>query len=457
MSVTESLARWAADLDLQDVPARTRDAATAHLLDGLGTAVAAARLRMAEPATRVALSLGGPPEATVIGTTQKISAPAAALAAGALVHALDFDDTHAAGLVHPTAVTLPAALAVGESTGATGAEVLRAAVIGFEVVCRVSMAAPHGFHSRGIHATHACGTIAAAAVASALMGLTAAQTVDALGIAGSASGGLLEFLDTPASTKALHPGTASLNGILAARLAVEGATGPASVLEGRFGLWAALSDKPADGAVALRGLGSAWETERIGFKPYPACQLSHASIDALRSVLDQLDGAATVRSVTADVHPDCVPIVCEPRADKVRPTSAYAAKFSLPWTLAALLTDGDLTVDTYAAASIARPEVSALADRIDVRVVDPGVVAADAPGRVLVRTDSGTVEGRVTRSTGGPDTPLSAPELAQKLRSCCGGSPLADELAESMRGLEKLPNLHHVLDLTARAAKEEAR
>ncbi|UMG93695.1 MmgE/PrpD family protein [Nocardioides sp. TF02-7] len=265
--IAEELAAWATGP--VTVPDAVRACATRHLVDGTGTALAAVRLGAAEPAVTVARGLGGPAEATIIGTDARVSAPAAALANGTLVHALDFDDTHAGGLVHATAVVLPAALAVGQERAASGREVLDAAVVGYEVACRVAAAAPHRFHARGLHATMVAGVFSSAAVAARLYGLSPQQATAALGIAGSQAGGLLAFLGSAASTKQLHPGMASHAGVLAARLAAAGATGPETVFDGPHGVFDALAGGQADPASIVAGLGSTWETERIGIKPYP--------------------------------------------------------------------------------------------------------------------------------------------------------------------------------------------
>ena len=336
-----------------------------------------------------------------------------------LFRSLDFDDTHAGGLVHATAVVLPVAIAVGEQVHASGSDVLVAAVIGYEVVCRVAAASPHGFHARGLHATQVAGTLAAAAVAARLMRLDAATTTHALGIAGSSSGGLLEFLTTGASTKQLHPGSAALNGILAARLAAAGATGPSTVLEGPHGIYAALSARDADVESVVDGLGSTWETQRITIKPYPSCQLMHVTLDAVREVLP-LDPADVVE-IVAHVHPDSASIVCEPAAVKVEPRTSYDAKFSLPWSVAALVVDGSVGIATYDLESIARPGVVDLARRVRTQVSSGEGVAADADGHVVVRLrDGATLEGRVPRSTGGPDAPLSDDALVTKFLGTSG-------------------------------------
>lgn len=445
--IARDLATWALDLD--EVPAQVRQAAVRHLLDGFGNIVGGHRAGSAAPAVAVALGLGGPSESTIFGTTTKVSAPAAALANGTLVHALDFDDTHAGGLVHATAVVLPAAFAVGEQVGATGEEILLAAVVGYEAACRIAGAAPHGFHARGLHATMVAGVFSSALVASRLTGLTLEQTVNALGIAGSQAGGLLAFLGTGASTKQLHPGFASQSGIIAARLAAAGATGPETVFDGPHGVFDALATGDVDAASITADLGQRWETSRIGIKPYAACQLSHVTLDALQVVLDtETFTGAEVESITAQVHPDSASVVCDTSRDLTRPASPYAAKFSLPWSAAALVTDGGITLETFEPESIARDVVAQLATKVIVEVTSGEGFAADAPGHVVVAlTDGRRIEGAVSRSAGGPDNPLSDEALHRKFEgNVTAGSA---ELIAAIRAFPDQPSLAHLLAAVA--------
>ncbi|HET6154111.1 MAG TPA: MmgE/PrpD family protein [Marmoricola sp.] len=444
--IATGLALWATSPIT--VPDDVRAAALRHLLDGVGTAIGGVRSGTAQPAVDVAIGLGGPGEATVLGTATRVSAPAAALANGTLVHALDFDDTHAGGLVHATAVVLPAAFAVGQQVGASGRQVLEAAVVGYEAVTRIASAAPHGFHARGLHATAVAGVFSSALVAARLCGLDAATAAHALGIAGSQAGGLLAFLGTGATTKQLHPGLASQSGIIAARLAAAGATGPEWVFEGRNGLYEALATGEVDTTVVLAGLGETWETTRIGIKPYPACQLSHATLDAVRD-------ARAIRGFTADevvsidavVHPDSAPTVCPDDRDLAHPSSGYAAKFSLPWSVAALVVDGELGVAQFEPDSVARPDVADLATRVHWTLAGTGH-AADAPGSVRVTLSDGTVvEGAVERSAGGPSDPLTDDQLVAKFNGNAG--PGADQVVELVRALDALDSLEPLLDAIA--------
>jgi len=458
--IAPQLAAWA--VGPLSIPDEVTHAALRHLLDGLGNAVAGARAGAALPALTVATGLGGPAEATILGTATRVSAPAAGLANGTLVHALDFDDTHAGGLVHSTAVVLPAALAVGEQVGASGREVLEAAVVGYEVACRVAAAAPNGFHAGGLHATMVAGVFSSAAVAARLMGLDAATTTHALGIAGSQAGGLLAFLATGASTKQLHPGFASQSGILAARLAAAGATGPESVFDGPHGVYDALAPASVaagivDTGVLLRGLGSDdaadWETTRIGIKPWPTCQLAHVTMAAAQLALAEAGvDAGEVAAIHAQVHPDSATVVCAPDRDLTRPASAYAAKFSLPWSVAALLLDGAVGVDTYAETHLSRSEISELAARVSWEITAGAGVAADAAGHVeLTLRDGRAVVGRLDRSPGGGSNPLSDAELFTKFAGNVG--ELAEDLASAVRALPDSADLTLLLTLAARAAE----
>lgn len=454
-----ALAEWGVALRDDDVPGGIREAAIRHLADGFGTAAAAVRSGAVAPAVEAARRLGGPAESTLLGSSERIGSAAAALASGALVHALDFDDTHTGGLVHPTAVVLPAALAVGEAVGASGRDLVTAAVVGYETVCRIAAAVPNGFHDRGLHATSAAGVFSAALVAARLTDLGGARATDALGIAGSCAGGLLEFLGSTASTKQLHPGLASMNGVTAALLAGAGATGPATVLEGPRGLYAALVGAPPDLEVVGGDLGRRWETGRIGIKPYPACQLMHATLDAVAAAVAGRElRPADIAEVVAAVHPDSAAVVCDPDRDLARPRNSYDAKFSLPWSVAALLLDGSVSESTYAAASVRRPEVAALAAAVRTEPAPSDRVAGDASGRVRIRLHSGELlEGAVDRSAGGPDSPLSTESLRAKFLANVGGGPAARRLWQSLVGLDELSDLSHLTEQFLEAVLEEAR
>ena len=450
------LASWAAGLSIDAIPEKTRRAALRHLLDGIGNGIGARRLEHGGPGLSVARGLGGPAQAHPLGDSEAISAPAAAFANGVLIHALDFDDTHAGALVHPTTVVAPAVLAVAEEVDATGAQAVIALVAGLEVACRLGAAAPHGFHARGLHATAVVGPLAGAVAAGLLYGADTDVLTDAIGIAASSSGGLLEFLDTGANTKTLHPGNAGFSGVLAARLAVAGASGPESVLEGRRGLYRALADRDIDADAIVTDLGTRWESATIGIKPYPSCQLMHASLDAVAVALaiareDGTDGALQrITSISVDVHPDSLDIVCGPGTGTRAPRSVYDAKFDLPWSVAALVHDGAVTVDTYAEHSIARSEVATTAGLVEVVSVPDDRPAADAAGRAVITfEDSTRVVGEVPCSRGTSGQPMNDAAVAEKFRGNTGGGDDTEALVAAVLALVDASSVRPILTLAA--------
>ncbi len=306
------LSEFALSTSPTDIPAPVRRDAVLHLLDTVGCGLAAVGVGAADHATAIAVAQGGIEEASLLGVHGKLPAPLAALANGTRCHALDFDDTHEAGICHVSAVVGPAALAVGEATGKSPREVLDAYAVGAEVALRIACASADGLYRRGFHPTGVCGAFGAAAAASRLAGLDGGQATAALGIVGSFASGLLEYLSDGSETKPLHAGWAAQAGVQAARLAAAGATGPASVIEGRFGLLA--SHDAASGADGIADdLGRRWELENVSFKAYPACHFAHSSIwlaaDLARS---HGLGANEIDEVVVSVPREGEPLVIEP-------------------------------------------------------------------------------------------------------------------------------------------------
>lgn len=418
MTPAQRLAEFAASLRYDALPRDVVASVRLRILDVLGIALAASRSDIA-PSLLGALEAwesGG--RCTVVGTSRTAPPPLAALANGSLAHALDFDDTHAGSITHASAVVLPAALAVGEAAGLDGRDVIVAAVAGYEAITRLGMAAPGVFHERGWHATAACGALAAALAAGVADRLDAARLTAALGIAGSFASGLLEFLADGSWVKRVHAGWAAHGGVVAAALARGGFTGPPSVLDGRFGFYRAFVGREPDPA-PFTTLGRQWETLRVGFKPYPCCHYNHAYLDCALS-LRSTHGLApdAVAAVECLVPEGEVPVVCEPRAAKVRPRTPYDAQFSLPFAVAAALVHGRVGLETYEAARLGDATVLDLAARVT-HAIDPDARFPQTfPGRLRIRLRDGRVlEAQEPDARGGPARPLPAEAIVDKFRA----------------------------------------
>ncbi len=435
MTAAERLAAFAVALRPDDVPAAVRQRAVLHLLDAVGCAYAASGLGEGAEARSVVESQGGTPESSLIGTRARAPASGGALANGTLMHALDFDDTHPASICHITTVVAPAALAVAEAVGASGRDLVTAYVAGCETVARLGAAADGEFHRRGFHATGVCGVFGAAVAAARLLSLDAVTTTRALGIAGSFAPGLLEFLGDGSSTKRLHAGGAARAGVDAALLAAAGATGPAGVIDGRFGLFATHLGDPHVRAVSaqLDDLGRRWETAAMAIKPYPCCHFMHGALEALASLDLAADDVLRIDVRVADAG---VGLILEPAAEKPRPRTPYDAKFSLPFTAGALLVHGRVGVDTFTADGIDDEAAVAVARRMSYEPVPLAEMANGFGGSVAVRTvDGRTLRASVDQPRGSVAAPMTTDEVRAKFRDNASLALPADAVLELERAI----------------------
>ena len=450
MTLARRLADFTAALEFHALPVEVVASVRLRTLDILGIALAASTLETAPSILGALEGWGSAGDCTVFGTKRTAPVPLAILANGSLAHSLDFDDTHAASITHASAVVIPVALALAEAGGLDGRSVITAAVAGYESIARLGMAASGVFHARGWHATAVCGAFAATLTAGRLEGLDAARLTAALGIAGSFASGVLEHLEDGSWVKRVHPGWAGHSGVVASALARGGFTGPATILDGRFGFYRTFVGAAPDPA-PFDTLGREWETLAIGYKPYPCCHYNHAYLDC---ALD-LRGA---HNLTADAieHVEClvpagqVPIVCEPRTAKLRPRTAYDAQFSLPYSVAAALLDGRVGLDTYAAERLGDSARLALAQRVTHTVDPDSPFPRGFPGWVRVRLRDGRMlEARAPDGRGSRSRPLSTQAIVDKFRDNAARAVSPARIDEIERTVLALDTLHDVRALTA--------
>ena len=412
-TASQTLAEFVAGMRFEDLPRDVIAAAKRHLLDAVGVAIAAADAGVDSPVVDMVRSWSGAHEASIIAYDFGAPAAMAALANGALAHALDFDDTHLESVVHPSAVIMPVTFAVAEETASDGRALLAAAVAGYEVATRVGAAAPGRFHARGLHTTGICGPFGAAATAGKLWNLTADEIAHAFGIVASGSAGLLASLTQGASAKHLHPGWAAHAGVIAADLARRGVTGPAAVFEGPHGLYDTfLAGEDVDIARVTRDLGEQWETMRIAHKPYPACEFLHAFMDAAQQTRLKW---ADIEEIECRIAPGAIDIVAEPRAPRLHPENTAAAQFSLPFAVATVIVGGREGIELFGDEARADRRVLTLAERV-IHEPDPTLDFPHAyGGTIVIRTRSGReIEIAEPINRGHPDRPLTERELADK-------------------------------------------
>jgi 2-methylcitrate dehydratase PrpD len=316
-----------------------------------------------------------------------------------------------------------------------------ALVAGSEIITRIGSAAVPGYMVRGFHPTSVCGVFGAAVAAARLHGLRTAAITSALGLTGSMAAGLFAYLADGSATKPVHAGWAAHAGVLASELAAAGAEGPDTVFEDRFGFFAAYYDQDASALEAqLSDLGQRFETPRIAFKPYPACHFVHSCLDAAASLLAEVPlRPGEISRITVAVPDPAIPLVLEPVAAKRDPRTEYDAKFSLQYSLAAMIVHGHVGVETYMA--VGDPAVLELAARVGhVRREFP-TYPRSFPGWVRIETRSGSVlERELAHQRGGPDNPMGREEIAAKFRSNAGlalGAEAVSSLEHAVLTLEQ--------------------
>ena len=450
MTATVTLAAFAADFPARAIPEPVTERALALMVDLIGSGIRAAHAAQSTPAVLAMiarLGLAGGAECTVFGLNRRYGAGAAALLNGMFGHSLDFDDTHADSSLHPSAPVVPAALAAAELTGASGAELLAAIVVGFETCCRLGMALdPTAHYARGFHPTATAGTFGAAAAAGRLFGLDAARMADAFGVAASQASGSLQFLVNGAWNKRYQVGEAAMKGLMAASLAAEGFVGAADALEGIHGFLNGYSDG-ADPARATAELGRSWETLRIGVKPYPACRYTHAAVDGILA-LRARNGwqAEEIAAITVGLHRNGITLVGAPLAAKRRARSIVEGQFSMPFAAAVALLRGGFGWDDYDL--LGAPAAEALAERVDV-VRDESLEGLRHPfGAPLeIRARGETHRLRIPDPSGEPETFPDAAAAGAKFAALAG--PVlnrgAEDVLRRLRGLASAPDIRVAL------------
>ena len=435
---TAQLAAFAAGLTFDAIPEPVVRKAEDLLVDWFGSAIAGKGSRPVASITRFAASMGPDRGAAevLIDRTQS-SAYFAAMANAAASHVAEQDDVHNGSVFHPATVVFPAALAMAQTLGSSGQQLLTAAVAGYEVGIRVGEFLGRS-HYKVFHTTGTAGTLAAAAAAGNLLGLTASQMQHAFGSAGTQSAGLWEFLRTAADSKQLHTAHAAAAGLMSACLARDGFTGAAQILEGAQGMAAGMSSD-ADPARLTDGLGTRWATAETSFKYHASCRHTHPAADALLQVMQahQLKPADLARVVT-HVHQGAIDVL----GPVVNPATVHQSKFSMGTVLGLVARFGHaglVEFDQHFKDDV----TTALCKRVEM-VLDAEVDAAYPQrwiGKVTVTTTDGRVlQGRVDEPKGDPGNTLSREEItakAQRLAAFSKGATAA-EMTQAIDGLWRI-------------------
>jgi 2-methylcitrate dehydratase PrpD len=436
MGVTAELAKFTAAIGIDTLPREVVARTRLLILDLVGNIVRARRDAESTPALLVAVEALGldSGSARVFADPRGYSPAGAALINGTLAHSLDFDDTHAAGTLHPGAPVIPAALAAGEMAGASGAEVLAAIVAGYEVTCRLALALPAGEHyQRGFHPTATCGAFGAASAAARVFGLDAAGIESTFGIVLSQSAGSMQFLSNGAWTKRFQVGWAAMAGLTAATLARSGFRGASDALEGKHGFLASYAPAP-NPPRAVQDLGRVYELMNTGVKPYPSCRYGHAGIDAVLALRAEHSlRADEVESLVFGTSKAGMLLVGAPPEKKADPRNVVDAQFSAPFVLSVALATGAMTWDSYALLN--DPAVRCLMPKVRCEP-DPEIEAefpTNMSGKITIRARGQAFAKTVVVPKGEPTNFLSEAELMAKFMGLAA-PVLGEEAARTLAG-----------------------
>jgi 2-methylcitrate dehydratase PrpD len=437
ISVAETLAAKIAALKPGALPAATTRKCEDLLIDVVGLCVTARNEDYIASALK-GCDDDGP--CTAIGHSRTLNAAGAAFVNGTAAHGEDFDDTFEGGPVHAGAVIVPAVLAACERHSPDGRMALIGIAVGTEVLCRLSLVVPKAVHKAGFHPTAVFGAIGAAAGVGAALGLNAAQIVDALGVAGSMAGGLIEYLAEGAWTKRLHAGWAAQSGIRAALLARAGFIGPRTVFEGTHGLFQGFAHTTHGDYDALVGdFGERWVTDTLAFKPYPCGTMAQPYIDCARRLAARGVRAEDIKEIVCEVAEGTVHRLWEPLIDKQRPRNGYAAKFATPYLLATGFVHGGVGLTAFTDSAIHEPQVLALAAKVKFAIDPKNPYPANYTGHIRATMKDGSViEERQPHLRGGAKEPLTRRDVTDKfaLNAAHGGwtSAQSDAALKLMAG-----------------------
>lgn len=448
--LTRRLAEFVIDTATADIPAAVLESVRHALLDTVGCALAGTLEPVAQIARCWVEETGARPQAGVWGTPLRTSPAEAAFANSVASHVLDFDDSMPSLRGHPSATTVPVALAVGEVTGASGVAVLAALALGLEMAGKFGRAVGDGHYLRGWHTTATIGALSATAVAARLWGLDAPALQHAWGLAASQSSGLVRNFGT--MTKSHNAGHAARIGVASAWMARSGFTADERIFDGDNNYFATYGCGDGEPLAKLaEKIGQPWEVIEPGIfvKGWPCCYANHRPIGGLFELLAQ-------HVISAD-EIEAVEIGFLPGSDSALisrdPQTVLAAKFSIEYVAAAVILDRKVTLESFTEVMVQRPQIRALMAKVHRRHLADGGVYSGLSGYtdVAITTARGRFATRVERTPGSPAWPMSEADRHAKFIDCAArvlAEPAAQRLLDVFWQCQTLPDVRVLVNAT---------
>ncbi|MEO8307998.1 MAG: MmgE/PrpD family protein [Pseudomonadota bacterium] len=442
-SLSMTLAQHVTQRTYASLPATTVHASKRALLDAIGVISAASALAPeARPFIDLAGTFQGAASASILGTGLRTTAQRAALANGAMAHALDYEDAFDGAPVHPNASLIPAVLALAECSPlpVRGTELIAAIAVGCDISCRLALSLQRPLEAGGWYPPPILGAMGAVAGAGRLLGLSPRQMLDAWSLMllqNSCSGEIIHSADsTIRAVREAFPAQAAVD---CARLALAGVRGFSAPFEGRAGFFAMFASGQYSPAELLRDLGAHWHIDSLSFKPWPSCRGTHAAIEC---ALHLHPDVARIERIIVDGGA-VQSMLAQPLPRKCAPATPIDAKFSLPWTIALALQYGAVTLQSFEPASLGDPQLRALAGRTSFRLREDWGRQRATSGALEIHLAGGeALYHTVEDPLGSPARPLDDARLTEKFLDCLSRSarpPMpaqARNLAHSLMGVE---------------------
>lgn len=445
------LARHVASLEYDNLPKEVVEITKNSILDTLGVISAATGLGSGcRELAELIMEAGGQREGTIIGFGGRVPSWMAAFVNGSMANALDYDDLHGKVAVHPSACIIPAAFATAESVGIVdGRKFITAVALGIDMVCRMGFAIEWEFDWI---LSSVFGAFGSAATSGKLLEFGEDKLVDAFGVALCQAGCTMELCYSVGSNlRGAYPGFAAKAGVLSAMMARKGINGPRNSMEGKGGLYPVyFKGQKYDRNAIITDLGRRFEGINVGFKPWPACALTHSYITAtLKAIEEHSIRPEDIKQITAFVN-EVSQQVCEPLQARRQPLSITDAKFSLPFTLAIAATSRRVMLADYTLEKLKCQHVLALAQKV-VPKLDEQVkrIGAVTQGVVEISTKQGkTYQSQADFAHGRPEDPMSRGEIIAKFKDCIGYSVKAMSKEDTQKVVDMVVGLEDVRDVS---------
>ena len=426
MIIAEEFSSWSKNLKVKDIPEKTKLTLQFLLKDICGIILSA---RNEDYIKSLVETYKGSGNLISLGHSERFDLFSSAIIAGTAAHGEDFDDTFEGNPMHVGATMIPAMLSAAQKFNLDGDQILKGLAVGSELICRLALVAPTAMHKQSFHPTAVCGTFGVAAGLSSVLDLSEKQMVSALGVAGSFTSGIIEYLAEGSWTKRVHPGWSANSGMNATLIAKSGFYGPRTVFEGKHGFFEAfaLKEIERDYSHLTNGLGKRWENQNLAFKPFACGTMAQPFVDCAIKIRKKIKNLNEISSITAKVGEGTVHRLWEPLKEKRQPSTPYSAKFSVPYCVAVGFIRGDAGLNEFNEQSINDKEILSLASKVNYEIDPNNEYPKNYTGTLICKTSDNEFSEHQPCFRGGVKEPLTKDDIDKKYNANLNYSKISEE------------------------------